>query len=75
VRLLRGGAKGEELGTRSADLKGSYDLPDIITELQETTALTRKTIVDILIGGGRLGEFIGNPNDFIAMVKRALQAE
>lgn len=75
VRVLRGGAKGEELGTRSADLKGSYDLPDIITELQETTSLTRKTIVDILIGSERLGEFIGNPNDFIAMTKRALQNE
>lgn len=75
VRLLRGGAKGEELGTRSADLKGSYDLPDIIMELQETTSLTRKTIVDILIGSDRLGEFISNPNDFIAMVKRTLQAE
>ncbi|WP_277526822.1 DEAD/DEAH box helicase family protein [Arthrobacter sp. ES3-54] len=75
VKVLRGGAKGEELGTRSADLKGSYDLPDIITELQEATSLTRKTIVDILIGSGRLGEFIGNPNDFIAMAKRALQGE
>lgn len=75
VKVLRGGAKGEELGTRSADLKGSYDLPDIITELQEATSLTRKTIVDILIGSGRLGEFIGNPNDFIAMTKRALQSE
>lgn len=75
VKVLRGGAKGEELGTRSADLKGSYDLPDIITELQEATSLTRKTIVDILIGSERLGEFIGNPNDFIAMAKRALQSE
>jgi len=75
VKVLRGGAKGKELGTRSADLKGSYDLPDIITELQEATSLTRRTIVDILIGSGRLGEFIGNPNDFIAMTKRALQAE
>ena len=75
VKVLRGGAKGEELGTRSADLKGSYDLPDIITELQEATSLTRKTIVDILIGSGRLGEFIGNPNDFIAMTKRALKSE
>lgn len=75
VKVLRGAAKGEELGTRSADLKGSYDLPDIITELQEATSLTRKTIVDILIGSGRLGEFIGNPNDFIAMTKRALQSE
>ncbi|WP_394255081.1 restriction endonuclease [Pseudoclavibacter helvolus] len=75
VKVLRGGAKGEELGTRSADLKGSYDLPDIITELQEVTSLTRKTIVEILIGSGRLREFIGNPNDFIAVAKRALQNE
>jgi type III restriction enzyme len=75
VKVLRGGAKGEELGTRSAELKGSYDLPDIIRELQEATSLTRKTIVDILIASGRLEEFIGNPNDFITMVKRALQGE
>lgn len=75
VKVLRGGAKGEELGVRSTDLKGSYDLPDIITELQEATSLTRKTLVDILIGSGRLGEFISNPNDFISMAKRALQTE
>jgi type III restriction enzyme len=75
VKVLRGGAKGEELGTRSADLKGSYDLPDMITELQEATSLTRKTIVDVLIGSSRLSEFIGNPNDFIAMAKRSLQGE
>jgi type III restriction enzyme len=75
VKILRGGTKGEELGTRSADLKGGYDLPDIIAELQEATSLTRKTIVDILIGSGRLGEFICNPNDFVAMAKRVLQGE
>jgi type III restriction enzyme len=75
VKVLRGGAKGAELGTRSAELKGSYELPDIITELQKATPLTRKTIVDILIGSERLGEFIGNPNDFIAMAKRALTTE
>lgn len=72
VRVLRGGTKGEELGTRSADLKGSYDLPDIIKELQEATSLTRKTIVDILIKSGRLQEFIHNPNDFIQMIKRSI---
>ena len=43
VKVLRGGAKGEELGVRSTDLKGGYDLPDIITELQSATSLTRKT--------------------------------
>lgn len=75
VKVLRGGAKGQELGSRSEDLRGSYDLPDIITELQEATSLTRRTIVDVLIGSGRLNEFIANPNDFIAMAKRLLQAE
>lgn len=75
VKVLRGGTKGEELGTRSADLKGSYGLPDIIAELQDATSLTRRTIVDILIGSGRLEEFINNPNDFIAMVKRVLKSE
>jgi type III restriction enzyme len=75
VKVLRGGAKGEELGTRSAGLKGSYDLPDIIAELQSATSLTRKTIVDILIQSERLPEFIGNPNDFVATAKRLIQAE
>jgi len=74
VKILRGGTKAEERGVRAADLKGSYDLPDIVTELQEATSLTRKTIVDILVGSGRLVEFIGNPNDFIQMVKTRLQS-
>lgn len=70
VRVLRGGTKGEELGVRSAELTGSYDLPDIIKELQEATSLTRKTLVDILIQSNRLQEFIHNPNDFVQMIKR-----
>lgn len=75
VQILRGGAKGQELGTRSADLRGGYDLPDIVTELQEATSLTRKTIIDILVQSRRLGEFIGNPNDYIQMIKRCIVAE
>ncbi|AWD25407.1 restriction endonuclease [Micrococcus luteus] len=75
VKVLRGGAKGQELGSREQELRGSYDLPDIIGELQEATSLTRKTIVDILVGSGRLDEFIANPNDFIAMARRLMQTE
>lgn len=74
VKILRGGTKAIETGQRSASLQGAYDLPDIITELQEATSLTRKTIIDILLDSGRLPEFIGNPNDFIQMVKGRLQA-
>lgn len=73
VKILRGGTKATETGQRSAALQGAYDLPDIVTELQESTSLTRKTIIDLLLGSGRLPEFIGNPNDFIQMVKGRLQ--
>jgi type III restriction enzyme len=73
LKLVRGGAKTSETASRSATLSGSYQLPDIITELQEATSLTRKTLVDILVASNKLGEFISNPNDFITMVKRNLQ--
>ena len=75
VKVLRGGTQGLELGTRSAELKGSYDLPDIIAELQQATSLTRRTLAEILVGSAKLGEFIGNPNDFIAMVQRCVRGE
>ncbi len=73
LKLVRGGTKTSETATRSAELAGAYQLPDIISELQEATSLTRRTLVDVLTRSGKLGEFIGNPNDFIAMVKRNLQ--
>lgn len=75
VQILRGGAKGQELSSRQADLRGGYDLPDVISELQEATSLTRKTIIDILVQSRRLGEFISNPNDYIQMVKRCITTE
>lgn len=72
VRIARGGTMTEEKGQRTKELKGAYELPDILTELQSATSLTRKTLVDILLRSDRLGEFIHNPNDFIYMVKRNL---
>ncbi|MBS3956202.1 MAG: DEAD/DEAH box helicase family protein [Clostridiales bacterium] len=73
VKLVRGGTKTSETATRSAELTGAYQLPDILSELQEATSLTRRTLIDVLTRSGKLSEFIGNPNDFIAMVKRNLQ--
>lgn len=73
LKLVRGGTKTAETATRTAGLSGSYQLPDIVSELQMATSLTRKSIIDILIQSGKLEEFIGNPNDFITMVKRIIQ--
>ncbi len=76
VTVQRGGTLGSETKSpRIAELKGGYDLPDIVGELQQATSLTRKTLVDILVGSARLGEFIGNPNDFIVMARRCVQGE
>jgi type III restriction enzyme len=69
LKLVRGGTKTSETASRSAELSGTYQLPDIIKELQEATSLTRKTLVDVLVQSGKLSEFISNPNDFISMVK------
>jgi type III restriction enzyme len=75
IKVVRGGAKGEELGSRSTVLKGTYVLPDIVSELQNATSLTRWSIIEILVRSNRLMEFLGNPNDFISMAKRSIQSE
>ena len=75
LELTRGGPKGSLLGSRDEVLKESYPLPDIILQLQESTSLTRKTIIDILMGSERVGEFLTNPNDYIKMVTGCIETE
>ena len=69
VTLERGGAKTEERGVRTTDLETTFALPDLVRELQAKTSLTAYTVIDILVGSDRVDEFIGNPNDFIKMVR------
>lgn len=75
LKLTRSGAHGSVLGVRTQDLVDSYPLPDIISQLQESTSLTRKTIIDILVGSNRLQDFVANPNDYIKMVSTCIQEE
>lgn len=75
ISLVRGGVHNEGMvGERSQDLTGSYDMPNIVKELQEATSLTRATIIEILQASGRLQEFIHNPNDFMQMAKKCLRS-
>ena len=58
--------KKESVKVKSGYLKDKeYDLPDIITELQNTTQLTRRTIVEILLKSGNLDEFKNNPTSYM----------
>lgn len=48
------------------------ELPDIITELQDRTQLTRRSIVKILTECGRLHDFKANPQAFIDIAAEAI---
>jgi len=43
------------------------ELPDVLTDLQDKTQLTRRSIHRILIGSGRLDDFAKNPQEFIEL--------
>ena len=47
-------------------------LPDMLTDLQNKTQLTRRTIARILIESGRLNDFKRNPQQFIELAGAAI---
>ena len=58
----------EKPGATPVALKESHlPLPDILTDLQDRTALTRRSIHRILVMSGRLDEFAHNPQGFSAL--------
>ncbi|MBI4701314.1 MAG: virulence RhuM family protein [Deltaproteobacteria bacterium] len=52
--------------------EGDLELPDLLTDLQDRTQLTRRTIQRILAGSGRLGDFKRNPQQFIELAGEAV---
>ena len=52
--------------------EADIDLPDLLTELQDRTQLTRRSIYRIVIGSHRLGDFKRNPQQFIEVATQAV---
>jgi type III restriction enzyme len=52
--------------------EGEIELPDILTELQNRTQLTRRSIGRILVDSQRLNDFKRNPQQFIETVTDAI---
>ena len=48
------------------------ELPDLLTDLQDRTQLTRRTITSILTGSGRLDDFKRNPQQFIELAAETI---
>lgn len=47
--------------------EGDIELPDILTDLQDKTQLTRRSILRVLLESGRLDDFKRNPQQFIEL--------
>lgn len=68
-------------GVEATEMKGAQtvvldeadiELPDILTDLQDRTQLTRRTIQRVLVDSGRLDDFKRNPQQFIERAAEAI---
>ena len=67
IAIGKGGVTAEETSTSGFTTihENDIELPDIITDLQDKTHLTRKSIVQILRDSLRLQDFTRNPQQFM----------
>lgn len=74
IAIGKGGVEAKETSVSGFTTINETDieLPDILTDLQDKTQLTRNSIVKILIDSLRLNEFKRNPQQFIDMAAEAI---
>jgi type III restriction enzyme len=69
LAIGRSGVDAKETATTAPVTldEGDIELPDILTDLQDKTQLTRRSIHRILAESGRLADFKRNPQQFIEL--------
>lgn len=74
LKIDRGGVLfKDEAKVQTYDLdEASVELPDVLTELQNQTGLTRRSLAHLLIESDRLHEFKKNPQDFVQIAAAAI---
>lgn len=74
VSLARSGVEATEKSGASTVVLDESDvaLPDILTDMQDRTQLTRRSIAAILIGSGRLDDFKRNPQQYIEIATETI---
>jgi len=74
VAIGRAGVEATETVTSAPVLldEGDIELPDLLTDLQDKTQLTRRSIHRILAESGRLDDFKRNPQQFIELAAEAI---
>ena len=78
LSIGKGGVEAKERDQNSGMIvtieEGDIALPDVLTDLQDRTQLTRKSLVRILTECGRLNDFKRNPQAFIEIAGRGHQS-
>ena len=76
LEIDRGGVQAHEVreSTHVSDAR-DYQLPDVVSYLQDATNLTRRTLVRILVESGRLHDFANNPQKYIEQVAEIIKRQ
>ncbi|MGB6688012.1 MAG: hypothetical protein WBE76_09245 [Terracidiphilus sp.] len=74
LAIGRGGVVSEETRVAAPITIGEADieLPDLLTDLQDKTQLTRRSLVRILTASNRLDDFKRNPQQFIELADESI---
>ena len=74
LAIGRSGVEATETAGAATTLldEAAVELPDVLTELQDRTQLTRRSIQRILCESGRLNDFKRNPQRFIELAAEAI---
>jgi restriction endonuclease len=74
IEIGRGGVEAVERDASAPVVirEAGVELPDILTELQSRTQLTRRTLQRVLSESGRLDDFRRNPQQFIELAGAAI---
>ena len=74
IAIGKSGVEATETATSAPITLDERDieLPDVLTDLQDKTQLTRRSIHRILTGSGRLDDFKRNPQQFIELSAEAI---
>lgn len=74
LAIGRGGVLSEEIVAAAPITieETDIELPDLLTDLQDKTHLTRRSLVRILTGCGRLNDFKHNPQQFIEIASESI---
>lgn len=74
IAIGKGGVDATETSTSgfTSISESDIELPDLLTDLQDKTQLTRKSLVRILTESRRLADFKKNPQEFIDLASEAI---